>query len=202
VSGLLASWELVGITLNTKDKWGIELKSPAAVPLILVTLVVYSGYRLTIEWLQCDQSRRDHPAVKIDHRVAHGIAGMAIGVLLAQSVWRIQIADVLVRDANQNSFYLGLCVAFLIAYFRRSVQNWRKTSRWQWRRIRDVSIVSVTFLATITMALLTLKGGFQHFAVACLFGAVAGALVEAFRVTWGVYTFRQPWHRKPGNHRG
>src|SRR5437016_8414800 len=38
VAGLLASWELIGITLNTKEKWGVELKSPAAVPLILFTL--------------------------------------------------------------------------------------------------------------------------------------------------------------------
>jgi len=31
-SGLLASWELLGITLQIKEKWGIKLKSPNAVP--------------------------------------------------------------------------------------------------------------------------------------------------------------------------
>ena len=43
VAGLLASWELIGVTLNTKDKWGVEFKSPAAVPLILFTLVFLHG---------------------------------------------------------------------------------------------------------------------------------------------------------------
>src|SRR5437016_12653472 len=71
VSGLLASWELIGITLQTKEKWGIELKSPAAVPLILFTLVFYSGYKLIVEWEQCDAERRKHRAAKIDYVVAH-----------------------------------------------------------------------------------------------------------------------------------
>jgi hypothetical protein len=62
-SGLLASWELIGITLDTKEKWGIELKSPKAVPLILFTLVLYLGYRLVIEWLQCDAERRRNRVV-------------------------------------------------------------------------------------------------------------------------------------------
>jgi hypothetical protein len=39
-SGLLAAWELIGITLDTKEKWGVELKSSAGLPLILFALVL------------------------------------------------------------------------------------------------------------------------------------------------------------------
>src|SRR5438034_3330367 len=67
VSGLFASWELIGITLNTKEKWGIELKSPSGVPLILLTLMSYCGYKLIVEWVQCDRERRKNIAVRVDY---------------------------------------------------------------------------------------------------------------------------------------
>jgi hypothetical protein len=47
VDGLLASWKLIGITLNTKDKWGTELTSQR--PFLLYTLLIYSAYKITIE---------------------------------------------------------------------------------------------------------------------------------------------------------
>lgn len=96
-SGLLASWELIGITIQTKEKWGIELKSPAAVPLILFTLVIYSGYKTTIEWWQCNPDRKKHPAAKWDYRIAHTIASAAIVISFIQYLLHIQIVDVLVH---------------------------------------------------------------------------------------------------------
>lgn len=93
-SGLLASWELIGITLDTKEKYGIELKSPKAVPLILFTLVIYSGYKMTIEWMQCHPERRQHTAAKWDYRIAHGLAFVAIAISLIQYLLLIQVADI------------------------------------------------------------------------------------------------------------
>lgn len=92
-AGLLASWELIGITLDTKEKWGIELKSPKAVPLILFTLVFYSAYKMTIEWLQCDSERRRNKAARLDFWIAHLIALTAVGISVFQYLARIQIVD-------------------------------------------------------------------------------------------------------------
>lgn len=96
-SALLASWELIGITLDTKGRWGIELKSPNAVPLILFTPVFYSGYKITIEWLQCDRERRRNWPARVDFIVAHLIALSAIGIAVFQYLARIQIVDWLNR---------------------------------------------------------------------------------------------------------
>jgi hypothetical protein len=93
VSGMLASWELIGITLDTKGKWGIELKSPNAVPLILFTLLFYSGYKMTVEWLQCDSARRKDRIARLDFWVAHFIALAAIVIPIFQFLARIRIAD-------------------------------------------------------------------------------------------------------------
>lgn len=92
-SGLLAAWELIGVTLDTKGRWGVDLKSPSAVPLILFTLVFYSGYKMTIEWLQCEPISRTHRAARLDHLVAHLIALTALSIALLQYLWRIQIVE-------------------------------------------------------------------------------------------------------------
>jgi hypothetical protein len=69
-SALLASWQIIGITIETKDRWGITLKSPSAVPLVLVCLVLYFGYKVTIEWMQVEDGRRHNIAAATDFRVA------------------------------------------------------------------------------------------------------------------------------------
>src|SRR5215469_16403924 len=118
VSGLLASWELIGVSLETKEKWGIELKSPKAVPLILFTLVFYTGYKMTVEWLQCDPARRQDKVAKLDFNVAHLIAIGAIGISVIQYLARIQVVDLLNPSSIINAgplelfVYLGLMVGF------------------------------------------------------------------------------------------
>jgi hypothetical protein len=93
-SGLLTSWELIGITLDTKGKWGLELKSPNAVPLILFTLVLYSGYKMIIEWLQCEAE--ENKVAKLDYWIAHSIAFIAILISVIQYLAKIQIINFLV----------------------------------------------------------------------------------------------------------
>ncbi len=85
-SGLLASWELIGIQPNY-EKLGLGPKkpeNPLAVPIILCTLVLYLGYKLIIEWLQCDEKRRATKVSKIDYRITHTIAAIAFAVTIDQ----------------------------------------------------------------------------------------------------------------------
>jgi hypothetical protein len=107
-SALLASWQIIGITLETKEKWGITLKSPNAIPLVLVALVVYFGYKVTIEWKQCDEQRRLNVAAAVDFRVAHTLAILALVITSVQYLLRIQIFDVLSRQLNRYTFLIGL----------------------------------------------------------------------------------------------
>lgn len=72
---------------------GIELKSPNAVPLILFTLLFYSGYKMTVEWLQCDSACRKDRIARLDFWVAHFIALAAIVIPIFQFLARIRIAD-------------------------------------------------------------------------------------------------------------
>lgn len=116
-SGLLAAWELIGISLKTGEKWGIELKSPTAVPLILFVLVIYSGYKMTIEWMQCNPDRQKHPAAKWDYRIAHGIAFSAIAISTVQYLLHIQLADFLGRHQRAVEIVLASTVLPSIAVF-------------------------------------------------------------------------------------
>lgn len=102
-AGLLASWELIGITLDTKEKWGIELKSPTAVPFILFTLVFYSAYKITVEWWQCDGERRKDRIARLDYIVAHLIGAVAVGISVVQYLTRVQIVDTL-RKLEEDKY--------------------------------------------------------------------------------------------------
>jgi hypothetical protein len=109
-SALLASWQLIGITLETKERWGISFKSPNAVPLMLIALMVYFGYKTTIEWYQCEPSRREHLAALIDYRIGHSIAIIALMIAAFQYVVRAQLVDVVARHVPELSIWLGLLV--------------------------------------------------------------------------------------------
>jgi hypothetical protein len=92
-SALFASWVLIGFGLNTKDRWGLEIKSPNGIPLILLTMIFYFGYRLTVEWMQCDEERRSMRVAKVDFLIAHGIAVVALSIGVIQYLSHIRIAD-------------------------------------------------------------------------------------------------------------
>lgn len=135
-AALLASWQLIGIELNTKEKWGVELKSPHAVPLVLLAMIVYFGYRLTVEWMQCDEERRSHRAANLDFVVAHTIAGFALLLSLFQYLLRIRIADIISRASPRlaifaiSSFFVPFALYLLRDILKGSYgpdEKWRQT---------------------------------------------------------------------------
>jgi uncharacterized membrane protein len=129
VAALLGSWQLLGITVETKDKWGITLKSPSAVPLILFALVVYFGYKVTIEWLQCDERRRKNPAALLDFRIAHIIAVVSISISLVQYVLQRQLLDVLARlipTAERHLMLAGMMIGAGLSKLVPMLWNWPK----------------------------------------------------------------------------
>jgi hypothetical protein len=179
-AGLLASWELIGITINTKEKWGVELKSPAAIPLILFTLVFYSGYKMTIEWLQCDAERRKHFAARTDYWVAHAIAIVAVGISVVQYLWRIRIVDILSNSFNGFAFAIFLAVPSLYLTVRFLMGEWRKFKHSRAERWRAIAGVLVLLFLTVAAGIQPFqeKNGIFTFELGLGSGIVSVAFFE------------------------
>ena len=94
-SGLLIAWELIGIQVNASpfSDFNVTLKSPEAAPYILITLVGYYAFRLTVEWYQCDSSRRVLKVSRIDFFIAHSLGLVAVGLYAVQRGFGLRLAD-------------------------------------------------------------------------------------------------------------
>lgn len=116
-AALLASWELIGINLNTKEKWGIELTSPKGIPLILYTLLIYCAYKVIIEWKQSDDGKPKSKVALFDYYVAHAIGVSAILIGAIQALLKIRIADLATSTTygyiKPGSFVSGVLLAEL-----------------------------------------------------------------------------------------
>jgi hypothetical protein len=178
-SGLLASWELIGITLDTKDKWGIELKSPNAVPLILFTLVFYSGYKMIIEWLQCEAE--GNRVAKFDYWVAHLIAFSAILISVVQYLTKIQIVDFLGRPFYapeqrapvEQILFLGIVVSVAVGV--GGISAWKNFGRLR----RVMTSLTIPFSLYLVIALLGAVGGHRRYwtaLAAVAMGVILGLL--------------------------
>ena len=98
-SGLLFVWEFIGIDLEAMKTVGgtfgalvQSLKSPRAVPWVLLIVVVYFFYRFVIEWLQFDPKRQIKKAAKIDIMISLGIALISIFLFIVQHLFNVQVA--------------------------------------------------------------------------------------------------------------
>jgi hypothetical protein len=128
-SALLASWQIIGITLETKEKWGLTFKSPNAVPLVLVSLVVYFGYKVTIERMQVEEGRRQNIAAAIDFRVAHALAVVALGITGIQYLLHVQIFDVI--SHRLTIWVMPISTAmFMFTYLAANFANKVYIQRW------------------------------------------------------------------------
>jgi hypothetical protein len=119
-SGLLFAWELVGLDLeeiaSSSGNIGIivkAIKSPQAIPWIIIILVAYFLYRITVEWWQSPGARRDNRVSKFDLWFCWGTAGAVYALYLGQWWLNIRFADILDTKAEKGEFALGLFIGFL-----------------------------------------------------------------------------------------
>jgi hypothetical protein len=100
-SSLLFIWELVGIDLEKAKETGgnagaiiTAIKSPQAIPWVLLILVIYFVFKTTVEWYQNNVVRRSLRASRVDFASGWIVALIAVGLYIAQTIARAQLADV------------------------------------------------------------------------------------------------------------
>ena len=94
-SALLIVWELIGIEVPKVPVAGlnITLKSPEAAPFVLIALIGYFAFRITIEWYQSIKQRRSMRASRVDFLVAHGLGASALLLYVIQRSLEFQVFD-------------------------------------------------------------------------------------------------------------
>jgi hypothetical protein len=114
-AGILFIWELVGIDLEKAKEAGgnagaiiTAIKSPQAVPWVLLVLVAYFVFKLWIEWNQCEGRRRETFYSRVDFWSAMAVAFLAYSLYAYQAVSQIQLADLLQHSSRTLSVVAGV----------------------------------------------------------------------------------------------
>lgn len=96
-SGLLFAVEMAGLQLghNQSTLFGsfIAFTSPDAVPLVLVALIVWSLFRVMVEWFSCDYRRRQTPFAKLDFYSALLLSTLAVSMFSFQRLTGERLAE-------------------------------------------------------------------------------------------------------------
>ena len=121
VSALLISWEFIGIEFGASpvETFNVTLKSPQAVPYVLIVLTLYFSFRFTVEWYQSDQRRRTLIVSRVDYAVAHLIGALALMLYAYQAFRNVQIAN-LFAPIQFMIFVVGVV---LVALSRKVVED-------------------------------------------------------------------------------
>ena len=127
-SAILFIWELVGIDLSKAKEAGgnvgpifTVLKSPQAVPWVLLLLVGYFFFKCVVEWGQCDANRRKVRYARIDFISALSVSTAAIALYITQAISHVQLADLLQTPKAESlitGMFIGAVVTFTIYQFQ------------------------------------------------------------------------------------
>lgn len=117
VSGLLLTYVLVGFAVPEDGRLipytTITLQNPAALPVIFSTLLMYSAYRITIEWNQCDERRRAMTVSRVDFLVAHLLGLFSVAGYLIDRALQVGLGELAVIYAPEVLFVLlwaAICI--------------------------------------------------------------------------------------------
>ena len=127
ISGVLLAWEFVGIGFSPTPipAVGITIKSPIAIPYVLLVMVVYFGLRFCIEVDQLDTKRRSLASVRADIWMAHIIGVVAIGVFLGDALFAIKAFRAVTAGPSALSVPGALVTALVVVVWWRSF-GWRQ----------------------------------------------------------------------------
>jgi hypothetical protein len=136
-AALLIAWELVGIDVKETPLQNVNviLKSPQALPWVLIALVLYFGFKFTIEWGQCSKDRTKKTISKIDFWVAHGIAILSLVLYVSQTISHLQVANypfsfLSILFTIINFLLGGYLSIYIFGYNSRLFNKYVKVSIW------------------------------------------------------------------------
>lgn len=117
-SGLLLLWALVGVEIQETpiESLKLRLMNPEAVPIILFSLVLYFGFRFTIEWSQCDRLRRQYLASRVDFYAAHIVGLVAVLIYGFQQASTIRVSEYVAQFPLATQLPVAI-LAFIIQVF-------------------------------------------------------------------------------------
>lgn len=170
-AGLLIAWELVGIDISTVpvESLNLTLKSPQAAPYVLIALLAYFAFRLTIEWRQAPRSSRRSAASRADVLVAHGIAGAAVALYVFQLLAKQQLADRLGLGLSGTlGFGIGAAIATNFILWREVVE---KTTGWR-RPVFRLLVIGTMIFAIVELVRNVAASGFLELYVALAMAAL------------------------------
>lgn len=180
-AGILFIWELVGIDLEKAKEAGGNagaiinaIKSPQAVPWVLLVLVGYFLFKLWIEWNQCAEDRRRSLHSRIDFGSAWVVAFVA-GVLYAyQAISRVQVADTLRQSFKGQSLGFGLATALMGVMLAIQWKRYKNLTKWTW-----VAGIGMVFMPLLVMAVLAARGllNLKFWATGTAIGALVGVVL-------------------------
>jgi hypothetical protein len=134
-AALLLCWEFVGVDLTQAKSAGGNigaivgsLKSPQAVPWVLVLMVLYFLFKFNVEWHQCNHARRRLRASLFDFWAAWCIACAALLLFCMQTLSNVQFADSL-NFRRVLALIAGLIVSLLTvkAFSHHGAHRYRQT---------------------------------------------------------------------------
>lgn len=189
-AGILFIWELVGIDLEKARQAGgnagaiiTAIKSPQAVPWVLLILVAYFLFKTAIEWYQCNESRRRLKVSRIDFLSAVAVTVLAYALYAYQAIKRVQLADALTYY-SVYSFFSGALIGWAIGsggfYLVLSLIARRRGKRFiaqtlKWITVKLLLAISLAALTYPIARLLGLPVRFLIVLVTCVLIAIVSA---------------------------
>lgn len=163
-AGILLIWELVGVDLSKAEAAGgtagaiiTAIKSPQAIPWVLVTLTVYFLFKFNIEWYQCSLARRNMRVAKVDFASAWIVSLSAFILYLGQTISRVQFADFVQNSAITQSLILGFCLGALGTAEWKIFQNVRNETSVTTAKV--MTVVLVVFAVVIVSVIFAILRG-------------------------------------------
>jgi CDP-diglyceride synthetase len=134
---ILLFWELVGVDLDEAKKAegnvGVlakSIKNPQAVPWILVILLGYFLFKVSLEWYQCNRPRRMTRVAKTDFLTAWVVSLLAFVLYVGQTLTHMQLAERLQNSQSLRRLLFNTTMGFFLwmgfVAFRKMIKdrNW------------------------------------------------------------------------------
>jgi len=188
-AALLFIWELVGIDLKKAESADGNvgaivraIKSPQAVPWVLLALILYFLFKFSVEWAQCHSERRKLAVARIDFVSAWIVSVIAIALYIGQSISRVQLADRL-RSAPNFARVVFVIPLMILLIIKAALGLTRRTHRLE----RPARMLEIVFgaISIFLAVILTNFGSLNWKVTLTLF--TAGVLLLTSDILWTLW---------------